>query len=82
MIHVSGMFVFVTVDTQVLPVTTIRRVVVVIMVLVVDGQLVKVLPSKLAAATPADPRMNFERLLPVTVVTVLALLTGPRDDFV
>lgn len=82
MVHVPGVFVFVTIDAQVLPVTAIGRVVVVVMVFVVDCELVKVLPSKLTTATGADPRMNLERLLPVSMAAVVAFAMGARDKSV
>ena len=76
------MFVLVAVGAEQLPVTTIGRVVVVIVVLVMDRHFVHVRVVELAGAAAADPRVQLERL---AAVALLALLLGAsrfRDDAV
>jgi len=52
------MFVAVAVKAKQLPVATVGRVVVVIVVLVMNGQFTQVRARKLAAAPTADPRID------------------------
>ena len=51
-VHIAGVFVVMTVKTEVLPVASIGRIVVVIVVFVVHGQFVQVLTSELTPASP------------------------------
>ena len=60
-------FVVMAVQAQQFPVAAIGRVVVVIMVPVMNGQLTKVGVCEFAAAAAADPRIDLERLLSVTL---------------
>lgn len=59
------MFVIVAVDAEKLPVTAVRRIVVVVMVLVVDGQLLQPFSRELTTAPGADVREQLERTHPV-----------------
>jgi hypothetical protein len=67
------MLVIVAVNAEQLPVATVRRVVVVVVVLVVDGELAHVGVVELTRAASADPRKQFQRL---AAVTLLALIVG------
>ena len=60
-------FVVMAVQAQQLPVAAIGRVVVVIVVPVMNGQLAKVGAFELTRAATADPRIDLERLLSVTL---------------
>jgi len=51
-------FPVVAIQTQVLPVTAVRGVVVMVVVLVMDGQFVQVVMVKFAPAARADPRVQ------------------------
>ena len=54
------MFVIVAVNAKVLPVATIRRIVVMIMILVMHREFVEILCTELAAAASANPRVNLK----------------------
>ena len=58
-VHVAGVFVVMTVKTEVFPVAAIGRIVVVVMIFMVDGEFVQVLPGELTSSSPAYPGMNF-----------------------
>ena len=60
-------FVVMAVQAQQLPVAAIGRVVVVIVVPVMNGQLAKVGACELTRAATADPRIDLERLLSVAL---------------
>jgi len=55
------------VQAQQFPVAPIGRIVVVVMIPVMDRQLAQVGPCEFAAAATADPRIDLERLLPVSL---------------
>ena len=57
--------IIVTTETQQFPIAAIYRVIVVIAVLVVDGQVAEVLPGKLPATPRADMGKQGQRLLPI-----------------
>jgi hypothetical protein len=56
--------------------------VVVVVVLVMDGEFVDVAMIELACAAAADPRIQLECLRPVTLVALLARTPGLRNDAV
>ena len=60
-------FVVMAVQAQQLPVAAVGRVVVVIMVPVMNSQLTKVGVCEFAATSTADPRIDLERLLSITL---------------
>ena len=74
------MLVVVTVKAEVLPVASIGRIVVVIVVFVVHGQFVQVLTSELTPASPTHPGMNLERLRPIVSLTGIAVPDGLGDN--
>lgn len=71
-----GVLIFVTVDTQQLPVTAIGWIVVVVMVSVMDRQLAEFFAAKFTSAAPTNPRIQLEGLLPIALL--LLRLIAPR----
>ena len=67
------MLVVVAVEAQQLPVAAVGRVVLVVVVAVVDGELAQVRRRELARAAAADPRIDLQRLLAVTLFARLAV---------
>lgn len=61
----SAVLVIVTVDAEILPIGTVRRVIHVVSVFVMDGQEVTVLVPEFSSALGAYEPVNPERLLPV-----------------
>src|SRR5688572_18851142 len=59
------MLIVVAVQAEQLPVAAVRRIVAVVVIPMVDGQLAQVGIGELAGAAPADPRVNLQRLLAV-----------------
>src|SRR5437764_517386 len=76
------MFVVMAVQAQQFPVAAIRRVVVVIVVAVMNRQLAKVGVRKFPGAATADPRIDLERLLAITLLTLFGSATGLGHDAV
>ena len=62
------MLVLMAVDAKVLPVAAVRGVVVVVAVLVVDGQQMEVRAVELARTLRADPAVELERALAVALL--------------
>ena len=58
------------VKTQKLPVAAVRRIVIVVVILVVDGQLAQPGAGELTPAARADPGIELERLLTVGLLTL------------
>ncbi len=75
-IEFACVFVVVAVQAEQFPIAAVRRVVVVIVIAVMHGELLQVFASKLTRAAAADPRVNFERLLAVAEFAALALAQG------
>src|SRR5262245_29349597 len=61
----AGVLVLVAVDAEEFPVAAVGRIVVVVAILVVDGQLAQALRRKFARAAGADPGQELEGLLAV-----------------
>ena len=59
------MLIIVTIDTEVFPVGTVRRIVSVVAVFVMNGQEMAVFVFKLPPAFGTDEAMQFQRLFPV-----------------
>jgi len=68
---IPGVLVFVTVDTQQLPVAAVRRIVVVIVILVMDREFSNLSPREFSPAPGTDPRKNLERSLPIGLLPTL-----------
>ena len=79
-IHIARVLVVVTIKAEVLPVASIGRIVVVIVVFVVHGQFVQVLTSELTPASPTHPGMNLERLRPIVSLAGIAVPDGLGDN--
>lgn len=81
-LHGTCVLVLVTVDAEILPIAAIRRVVIVVVIAMMHGQLVQILTRELTAAACADPAMQLQRLLAVAAVTSFTLALGLGDDAV
>src|SRR5471030_3007036 len=62
--------VIVAIQAKELPVAAVRRIVVVVVIAMMDGQLAQVLASELPGAAPADPRIDLERLFAIALPTL------------
>ncbi len=78
---ISPMLVIMTIHAEILPVAAVRRIVVVVVVLVVNGKQVEVFLSKLPAAAGTHPWMDSQGLFPVALETVFPDFTGPLGEF-
>lgn len=76
------MLVVVAVQAQQLPVAAVGRVVVVIMVAVMHGQLLHVGAREFAHAAPADPRIHFQGTFAVAALALVGGAARFGDDFV
>src|SRR5204862_3916804 len=74
----SLVFVVMAIKAQQFPVAAIGRVVVVIVIAVMNGQLTKVGVCEFAAAATADPRIDLERLLSVALFALGSSTAGLR----
>ena len=72
--------VVVAVEAQQLPVAAVRRIVVVIVVAVMHGQLAQVRARELARAAAADPRIDLQRLLAIALLALLGCAPRVGDD--
>ena len=75
LIQISRMFIVVTVKTQKLPVAAVRRIVIVVVVLMMDREFSKFLTLKITPTLRTDPRVDLERLLPITTLAVASSLS-------
>ena len=76
------MLIVVTVDTQQLPVAAVRRIVIVVVILVMDGELSNSLARKFTPATRTDPRKHLERLPSIGLLLALSVMPGLGDDLI
>jgi hypothetical protein len=60
-----------TVETQQLPVTPVRRIVVVVVVFVMNCKLAQLFATKLAPAPRTDPGIQLERLRPIGLLPLI-----------
>lgn len=70
------MLIVVAIQTKQFPVTAIRRIIVVVVVFVMNCELPQVVAAKFAAATCAYLGVQFQRLRPVALLSLRALLPG------
>jgi len=77
-----GVLVVVAVEAEQHPVAAILGIVVVVVVLVMDRQFVHVGVVELACASPADPRIQFQRLAAIALVTFRTCTLRIRNDAV
>ena len=75
-------FVVVTVQAEQLPVASIRWIVVVIMVAVMDREFMHVGASEFPRATAADPRIHFQSLFPVSLLAFGTVPPGIRHNLI
>jgi hypothetical protein len=71
----AGVFVFMAIDTEQLPVAAIERIVVVIVVLVMHGQLAQTDTGEFTSAPAANPRKQFERPITIRCLSLTAVPT-------
>jgi len=76
------MLILVTVETQQLPIASVRRVVVVIVIRVMNGELAKLLSGKVAPAPRAHGRKQLQRVGSVAVAAPFAIGASPGNDVV
>lgn len=69
----ARVLVVVAIQTEQFPVAAIGRIVVVVVVAVMHGELLQVLARELARATPTNPRVDLQRLFTVTQLARLAV---------
>lgn len=79
-IHNARMLVIVAIQAKQLPVAAIWGIVIVIVILVMHRQLAQTNTRKLASASPAYPRKQFERLLAIPLLTQFTLLSRFEND--
>jgi len=79
---IPGVLVFVTVDTQQLPVAAVRRIVVVIVILVMDREFSNLSPREFSPASGTDPRKNLEGSLPIGLLSTLSKSPGLVDNLI
>lgn len=61
----SLVLVVMTVETEQFPVASVRRIVVVVVIFVMDRELAQLLAVEFSSAMPTDPWKHFERLFPI-----------------
>jgi hypothetical protein len=66
--------IFVTVEAQQLPVTSVGRIVVVVVVFVMNREFAKLFSAKFASAPGTNPGINFERLRPIGLLPLLTFV--------
>jgi len=76
-----AVLIFMTVDTEILPVGAIRGIISAVAILMVDRQKMPVFVFKLSSAFGADKPVPFKRLLPVTAGRIAHLLQFSHDIF-
>lgn len=55
----------VTIETEQLPIASVRRIMVMVVIFVMDGELAQLLAVKLPPTMPTDPGKHFERALSI-----------------
>lgn len=76
------MFVVVAIQAEIFPVTAIRRIIVMIMIDMMHGQLMQIGTREFPAAAAADPRMQTQRLFAVTGQPVFGAAPGIGNDLI
>jgi hypothetical protein len=74
--------IFVTVDTQQLPVAAVRRIVVVVVILVMNREFSNFSPREFSPASGTDPRKNLERSLPIGLFPKLLVAPSLGDNLI
>jgi len=76
---IPRMLIVVAIQAQQLPIAAICRIVVMIMVLVVDGQFREVFVGKLPRTAPTDPRIHLKRLPTIGLLPFFLMAAGLGD---
>src|SRR5215471_15498566 len=76
------MLVIVAVDAKQLPVAAVGRIVVVVVIAMMNGELPDRRCVEFAAASPADPRVDLERPLAISLFALIARASRFGDDAV
>ena len=74
------MFVVVTIDAQQLPVTAVGRIIIVVMIFMMYGELNEIGAIKFASATTTYPRIKLESLLSVALFALFPVTPGMGND--
>ena len=80
LIQISRVLIVVAVETQQFPVAPVGRIVIVVVIFVMDRELAKFLALEFAPTARADPGVNLERLLPITLLPLLPAKPSLRDN--
>jgi len=76
LIQISRVLIVVAIETQQFPVAPVWRIVIVVVVSVMDRKLTKLFAFEFTPAARTDPGKNLERLLPITLFSLLAAAHG------
>jgi dynactin complex subunit len=71
-----------TVNAKKLPVTSVRRIVFVIVVLVMDRKLTEFLPGKFSSASTANPGEHIKSFLPVGSLSKILAAPSFRNNLI
>ena len=80
LIQISRVLIVVAVQTQQFPVASVGRIIFVVVVFVVDRELTKLFTLEFTPAARTDPGKHLERLLPITLFSLLAAAPGLRHN--
>ena len=80
MVDIARMFVVVAIHAKQLPVASIGRIEIVIMIAMMHGQFWQVGTRELARATPADPWIHFQRAFAITGFALCRVAPSIGDD--
>ena len=76
LIQISRVLIVVTVETEELPVAPVGRIVIVVVVFMMHRELTEFLALKLTPAPRTDPGIDLKRLLPLSLLSLLAVAPG------
>ena len=82
MIDVASVLVVVAVHAQEFPIAAVRRVVVVVMVAMMDGEFSQILTGEFTRASPANPRIHLERLGAIVLLAEQRLASCLGHDLI
>jgi hypothetical protein len=82
LIEISPVLIVMAIDTEILPIAPVRRIVFMVVVFVVDGEQVEVLERELSAAAGTYPWMDSQGLLTVAFHSLCIGLSGFRNDLI
>lgn len=82
LIDMTLMFIVVTIETKVLPIAAIWRIIIVVMVLMMHRQLLQILMGELTPTTTTYPGVNPQGLFPISLQTILCRLPCLCSNFI